>query len=129
MLSSFYIYGIDFETKSVAISRAMTTLVFYNTVPVLFKGKIGGFFYKSMLLVLGPGSGRAESPRLGNGLDRRRPPRTRRTAAAVVTAAATAAAVTAAAAAEVLRTSASGTGRVSGVFGEALQILVFFSGK
>ena len=129
MLSSFYIYGIDFETKSVAISRAMTTLVFYNTVPVLFKGKIGGFFYKSMLLVLGPGSGRAESPRLGNGLDRRRPPRTQRTAAAVVTAAATAAAVTAAAAAEVLRTSASGTGRVSGVFGEALQILVFFSGK
>ena len=129
MLSSFYIYGIDFETKSVAISRAMTTLVFYNTVPVLFKGKIGGFFYKSMLLVLGPGSGRAESPRLGNGLDRRRPPRTRRTAAAVVTAAATAAAVTAAAAAEVLRTSASGTGRFSGVFGEALQILVFFSGK
>ena len=129
MLSSFYIYGIDFETKSVAISRAMTTLVFYNTVPVLFKGKIGGFFYKSMLLVLGPGSGRAESPRLGNGLDRRRPPRTRRTAAAVVTAAATAAAVTAAAAAEVLRTSASGTGRGSGVFGEALQILVFFSGK
>ena len=82
-----------------------------------------------MLLVLGPGSGRVESPRLGNGLDRRRPPRTRRTAAAVVTAAATAAAVTAAAAAEVLRTSASGTGRVSGVFGEALQILVFFSGK
>ena len=129
MLSSFYIYGIDFETKSVAISGAMTTLVFYNTVPVLFKGKIGGFFYKSMLLVLGPGSGRAESPRLGNGLDRRRPPRTRRTAAAVVTAAATAVAVTAAAAAEVLRTSASGTGRVSGVFGEALQILVFFSGK
>ena len=82
-----------------------------------------------MLLVLGPGSGRVESPRLGNGLDRRRPPRTRRTAAAVVTAAATAAAVTAAAAAEVLRTSASGTGRVSDVFGEALQILVFFSGK